>query len=443
MKNILKILALMLLTTLSYGQEGIRFQKGEWKEVLRQARLFKKIIFIDTYTTWCGPCKQMDKEVFSQAAAGNKFNETFINYKVDAEKGEGIILAKKFGVSSYPTLLFVDAEENIVHKREGSMPLNDFVGEAELVVASMKDGKPVASLEREYVDGRRDPEFYYSFINKRTRLKVDNKAYLDEYLYTLPPKEQQSEKILRLLMNNEFEADSRAFDILCANKDKIESFMAAGEQRVLKVLGSAVYASFDKLLKTKDTVALEKLLTKNMVCSPNIAERMNSKYRMLFYQNMKDIPKFLQYADEYLNTYLMYQEIEGVRKQDDWQYEVYMFPYRTGAKDSTKRRDEYEYMKRMSRTENARQMAAEFESVVKSIIDNVSDKDVLEKSIVWMNRSLELIEMPDNLSTFAALMQKLGDKNRALSLQAKAIELASQYGADVNRLKQEYEKMRL
>jgi thiol-disulfide isomerase/thioredoxin len=441
--HLLKTLGLLLLMSQATFGQGIKFQKGEWRDVLREARLFRKTIFIDIYTTWCTPCKIMDKDVFSQGAVGTKYNDNFICYKVDAEKGEGIILAKKFGVSSFPTLLYVDAEENIIQKREGAMPLADFMNEADMVVASLKEGgKPLGTWDKEYTDGRRDAEFLYSYINKRTKFGNDNRQLLEEYLYTLPNAMLTQERVLRLILNNVFDADNKAYEVLCANRDKVETFMANGEQKVNSAIAASVGESFKVVQQNKDEQALERLLEKNTSCLPDVAERMNARYRTLFYQSVKNVPLFIKNSTEYFDNFLMYQQIESVRKQDEWEYEVIMHPYRTGAKDSTKRREEYDLFKRYARNVNARQSANEIMKLVKSYVEMVEDPATLRKSITWMERAIELSESTEIQNTMAQLWNRIGDKGKAVAAQERAIWLANQDKQDTAQLLAELERMK-
>lgn len=98
---------------------GIQFEQGKWNEVLELAKKENKLVFLDIYASWCGPCKLLKSRTFPDAKVGEFFNGNFINYAIDAEKGEGIELAKKYQVSGYPTLLFVDAQGNLVAKTMG------------------------------------------------------------------------------------------------------------------------------------------------------------------------------------------------------------------------------------------------------------------------------------------------------------------------------------
>lgn len=109
MKRILSgIIFLTFLSFITHAQSGIKFENGNWNEVVAKAKAENKLIFMDAYTTWCGPCKMLQKKVFPDAALGTFFNKQFINIKVDMENGEGPSLAAKYPVRGYPTLMFID-----------------------------------------------------------------------------------------------------------------------------------------------------------------------------------------------------------------------------------------------------------------------------------------------------------------------------------------------
>lgn len=101
-------------------QTAVRFEKGDFKSALMKAKIENKPIFIDFYTGWCGPCLKFAQTVLTDEKVGRYMNSTFINLKYDAEKGEGIILSKKYKVKRYPTLFIIDHDENVVEDVMGN-----------------------------------------------------------------------------------------------------------------------------------------------------------------------------------------------------------------------------------------------------------------------------------------------------------------------------------
>jgi thiol:disulfide interchange protein len=71
------------------AESGIQFFNGTFKEALAAAKAQKKPLFFDAYASWCGPCKTMEREVYTDPKVAAYFNEKFISIKVDMEKGEG------------------------------------------------------------------------------------------------------------------------------------------------------------------------------------------------------------------------------------------------------------------------------------------------------------------------------------------------------------------
>jgi thioredoxin 1 len=134
------ILPLILLISFHFagqGQttgKGIHFFEGTWKEAVTKAKAENKYIFLDAFASWCGPCKTMDKEVYTLAKLGSYFNKKFISVRIDMEKGEGPALAKRFpSIDGYPSLLFFGADGYLTKTILGSRTADDFLREAKLV----------------------------------------------------------------------------------------------------------------------------------------------------------------------------------------------------------------------------------------------------------------------------------------------------------------------
>lgn len=114
---------------------GIKFFSGTWAEALAEATKENKVIFLDAYAAWCGPCKLMTANTFTDEKVGTYFNKNFINYKMDMEKhADGPRLSGKYGLKAYPTLYFIDGKENVVHQTLGYHEPAQLIGVGETVV---------------------------------------------------------------------------------------------------------------------------------------------------------------------------------------------------------------------------------------------------------------------------------------------------------------------
>lgn len=108
-----------IVTVNKKADAGIQFVEENWAKAVAEAKKQKKMIFIDAYTSWCGPCRMLKQNTFTDKAAGEFFNKYFINIALDMEKGDGIAFAQKYQVTAYPTLFIMDPEEKSVTTSEG------------------------------------------------------------------------------------------------------------------------------------------------------------------------------------------------------------------------------------------------------------------------------------------------------------------------------------
>jgi thioredoxin 1 len=101
------------------GKSKLVYFEGNFTQALQKARLENKMIFIDSYTTWCGPCKQMKSLLVSDAKLIEFLNQNFVCLSINIEKGDGPRIKRKYPHGTFPTLLFI--------KNDGKLK-NRFVG---------------------------------------------------------------------------------------------------------------------------------------------------------------------------------------------------------------------------------------------------------------------------------------------------------------------------
>lgn len=102
--------------------QGIKFFEGTFEEALAKAKQENKLVFVDFYAVWCGPCKQMAETVFTDEEVGKYMSDKFVCMQIDVEKaGWQKETAEKFNVTVLPTLIFFKVDETVV-SRLGLVP---------------------------------------------------------------------------------------------------------------------------------------------------------------------------------------------------------------------------------------------------------------------------------------------------------------------------------
>lgn len=140
---------------------SIDFRPISWKEILETAGKEKRLVFADCYTSWCGPCKTLAKNVFTQDSVADFFNRHFVCVKLDMEK-EGRPLAGKYNVSSYPTLLFIDpVTEQVVHALVGTRDAAALIAEAATALDARNN---LSGMAKRYEAGERESGFMAQYL---------------------------------------------------------------------------------------------------------------------------------------------------------------------------------------------------------------------------------------------------------------------------------------
>jgi thioredoxin-related protein len=411
--SLLLTLVNCLLLIVHCKSQSLEFRKDTaWASVLSAAKTQHKPIFLDVYTTWCKPCKQMEREIFSLYEVGKKINTNFVSYRIDAEKGEGLGIASSYQVDAYPSVFFLDSKGNPVHKIEGLVSSEQFLRETDFAINLLADENPLSYYQYEFKKGNRNTLFLYKFLKKKALYKEDTGEILEEYVKQLPFDSLNSSKTWSLILEHATLLKGRAFELLMSrrNEDKIT-------QKLVHIRAGA----FNLAIRKQDEKLLQEALSVTQRTSRTESEAQETmlSQQMLFYVSTKNIAKVPLFAEPYLNQYLLQKTIEPAKKQA--QNQIY------DAQLSTF-------------------YASQLGKVAQFYVENFKGKTQLEKALIWAKRSVELAEKSSNLDTYAHLLLKLGNLSEAKITQEKAINLAKNAKEDaayINYLKEELEKMRL
>ena len=176
------ILSLMALCLCLVAGAQTNFRHVSFSEAKAAAKAEQKLLFMDFYTDWCGPCKMMANTIFPQKEVGDYLNPHLVCIKVNAEKGEGVELAKQFKISAYPTFIITDAEGKEKGRFVGGRDIDGLRSEIERIINPANSPE---NLKARYEAGERTPELivnYTALIKDEARnlRKQDARAKAEE-----------------------------------------------------------------------------------------------------------------------------------------------------------------------------------------------------------------------------------------------------------------------
>lgn len=368
MKKYLLLSGFLLFAWQSNAQ--ITFENGSWADIQAKAKSSGKMIFVDAYTTWCGPCKWLSANVFTDQSVGTYHNAQFVNYKLDMEKGEGPEFAERFGVQAYPTLLYFSKEGELVHRIVGAMPAEMLLEKSK--GASTPDGQYYTQLKK-YEAGQRSQAFLRQLIQAAESAGAEETGqFVAELLKSLPKSEWEKPENLKYVGMSAPSLDSEEFRLIEKNRDKL------GQDDFQQILLGLLDKEMNEVIRLKSVSRMEAMKAKISQYLPEQAAQINPQ------------------IDAY-------------------------YAKATGDNSATE--------KVLAESKDWSQLNEAAWGVYE---DEASTNEQLQKALGWAKRSIELEENFYNTDTFAHLSYKLGNKSEALKWAKKALEIGKKSGQDVS-----------
>lgn len=373
------ILALIIISVkVLFAEEGstIKFEKVPWAEVLSLAAKENKLIFLDAYASWCGPCKWMAKNVFTNDTAAEFYNKNFINAQIDMEVGEGKDIAKKYGVMAYPTFIYINSNGEVVHRTCGSCPVSSFIQNGK---DALNPETQLISVKKKFESAPSDAELAMKLFNLMENGCMKYSDEVDKYLNTQKEPDLINKTNWQIINKYLSDTKSKAFKYLLANKKEFISKYS--KDSVDDKIKSTYENNLNQLIRSGDKKEYLKLKSDIKKSGIYNADALIASSDLYYYKRNKEWKNYLKAAEKLAEKY---------------------------------NKDDYGVLNDISWT----------------IFENVSEKPSLLKAEKWAKHSVELKDAYFNNDTYANILFKLGKKHEAKIAAERAIELAKKEGAD-------------
>lgn len=377
----------MVLPFYALAQQGMKFEHGRsWADIQAKAKAENKYIFMDAFTTWCGPCKYMAANIFPMENVGSFFNDKFINVKVQLDTtkndndevkswyADGHDIMAKYEVRAFPTYLFFSPEGKLVHRAVGSSEADKFIAKA---ADALNPDKQYYVLLEQYKAGKKDPEFLRKVAySAQEAFDMENtNSVSQEYLAT--QKDLLTKDNLEFLDKFTRTSKDAGFSIIMKNASKFDEVRGAG-------------ASGKKISDIIKQEELFPVLFKRDAPTPDWAQlsaTINNKYPA--------------YAKEAVSGgKVMYYQMKG-----DWAN------FQTAV---------MAYMKDYS----SKASAGELNNFAWTVFENCKDMTCVKEALDWSKKSFKENNNPTFIDTYANILYKLGNKQEAIKWEEKALALS-------------------
>ena len=422
LRKLIIVLILNQLCIFAFGQ-GISFSQNlSWQDILQKARTENKFIFVDCFATWCGPCKWMDQQVYSNDTIGNFMNDNFISVKVQMDStqrdskevqnwyGAAHDFEAKYSVLAYPSFLFFSPDGTIVHKDMGTKTIGDFLNVAKSAMdPHMGYYTLLSSYERgnlSYADMTKLANAARDFKEKELAARIA-KDYIGHYLDSLSEEQILTKENLYFIDRYAAEVSSKSniYHLYFKDNDRkmIDSIMGEPGYTIL-LINEVVYAEDVNLglhagltaHQEPDWSKMEKIIKRDF--GRAYVRTAVLRARVEYYKTNKDWRQYAKYfilREEYLGIRKMAANIVTAYALNDKAFEVFTY--------SSKKKD-------------------------------------LHTALAWVNLSIKMQHNhPDaaTVDTKANLLYKLGKREEGIALEKRALDLKP----NNRELQENYSKM--
>lgn len=250
----MKFINILLVTLLSCTNgfaQGLTTIEQDYQQALKLAAKDNKLLLIDFYTSWCIPCKKLDKLIFQNDSVKQILGRDYVLLRYNAEDDTVFNLSKKHHIFIYPSAVVLNKDGYVVNRNYG-FPGDDFAALSTSVLAfttqsrELNDQNIFLKGYASTIDISRYPKFYIDYIN-RTNTKPDP-AVIRKY-FAETRNIFSEEYFSTLLYIGADEVPESIADSILKNKKRYTELY--GEKEVESLLYVLVRSKFDKAIAEK------------------------------------------------------------------------------------------------------------------------------------------------------------------------------------------------
>jgi thioredoxin-related protein len=292
-KNNLLVSIFVFFLSYSANAQGIEFFHGSFEEAKLLASKENKPLFVDVFTSWCGPCKKLSKTVFTKKSVGDYFNENFICFKLQADKkgGENKKIADQYKVTAYPTLLWLDGDGKVLHAAIGFKEPKSLIKEAKIV---FNENKRMGNIIEKWHNGDRSS----NVILKYFAFDRNANGEFDTYFNTLSEEQKLNKDLFILLSDIQLDLNGEVFEFIV--KHRADYLKIVNFWNVNRVIDNRIE---EQIVENYRSANYDALLEKYRKLGIEQTALYAKKAEWMYYLKNKEFEQFEKSAKEYISDY--------------------------------------------------------------------------------------------------------------------------------------------
>jgi hypothetical protein len=428
MKNIKFLCSLLIVSAISHAQ--LSFESLSFEKALQKASIEGKYLMVVLDSKDCDQCNEVADKAFSDNKLGESLSEKYISIRLKPGQEEWTRMTQQYDAPSGTVTLFFASNGVLLRRYNGTASFaKKYADEAQLAIDNEIEVINIKSLTNAWEQDTRNISLIQPLLLKRKQLWLSTDSLLDIYVQLLPVDSFQSFSQLQFIASFSPVLGSKADSLLRKDYDLFnQAWYRLDLPTRIRINNTIISKTRHKAIRKRDENLAIRVATFASSTNTNTSARQRSYALNLmeYYLGIADTVRYINYAKNYYNRFLMTIQVDSILKKDSIDRERLLAMAKTDTIRTTA--DKYQVRKTVGFRPIAQFYMQELNDAAWSFYTMTNDSLLLKTALGWSERANMFYKSSRSLDTFARLLYKTGKKNHAINAETEAVALQSKLG---------------
>jgi len=424
----------------------VNFSSVLFDEALQKAQSEGKIIFLQFESAGCSQCNDVADKGLSDKDVAEKINQTFFCLKIDAQHPDRNKIATTYSVDADKGFgtLFINNAGTVVHKFLKTTTFSkEYASQVDIALMKAGESMKINELEKEYQKGNRSFGFLQSLLLKRRSLNLPTDSLLELYIDALPPDSLKSITILCFIAQMTPLFDSRAYKVMYNDRVLFNrAWYSMSTQMRSGINNAIIYKSMSKAIKEKDEdyAVRTASIAKSTNGSNYLAgAKAYDKNLLRFYDETGDTAVYFRKSIAYFERYFLTVNHDSIKRIDSIRINQSMV---SGKKDTLREGNAIRIVSSVRYVPVAQNFSRELNNGAYEFYLKTANPYLLSIATEWAVKAIQFFKTPQVLDTYAKLLYRQNQNEKAIEIIKEAISLQQKRGLPTKEYEMVLEKMK-
>jgi hypothetical protein len=417
----------------------VNFYSIPFNEALNRAQLQGKLIFMQFEAADCDQCNEVANKGFQDKEAADKINQTFFCLKIDAQHPDRKKISQDYNINAEKGFgtLFIDNNGTLIHKFSGTTSRSkEYLDQTNIALQKAGENLKINELEKEYKKGNRSFGFLQTLLLKKRTLNLATDSLLEEYVDALPPDSLKSTNTLCFIAQMAPLVDSKAYKVMFSDRASFDRAWYTMSLQMRSGINNVIISkSMNKAIQERNqnyavrTASFAQGTNGSNYLAGTKARDLNM---LRYFDETNDTATYFRKAIAFYERYYLTIDVDSIKKLDSIAMRNLLNNPST-KKDTVRDGNRIRISTNIAFRPSGQNFANELNEGAYKFFQRTKNPYLLSIATEWSKKALELYRNPEYLDTYAKLLYKQNQNDKAVDAINEAIALQQKRGYPTKR----------